>query len=184
MLAKGYGATTVEEICAAAEVARGGFFHHFKGKEDLALHLLDFYEATTQGMMASLPLQAEPDPLARLLAYIDFFIGISSDPQVPKSCLFGNFAQEVAGTHPDLQERCGRGLSDWTLGIAADLRAARDRHVPGACWDPEEVAWQFTALYEGTLILIKATGRPELLASNMLHYRRYVESLFPPVEEK
>ena len=39
---KGYAATTVDDICTAAAVTKGAFFHHFKSKEALgiaALHL-------------------------------------------------------------------------------------------------------------------------------------------------
>ena len=35
--AKGYEATTVDDICAAAELSKGSFFHHFKSEENLAL---------------------------------------------------------------------------------------------------------------------------------------------------
>jgi TetR/AcrR family transcriptional repressor of nem operon len=34
--AQGYNATTVDDICAAAGVTKGGFFHYFKSKEELA----------------------------------------------------------------------------------------------------------------------------------------------------
>ena len=35
--AKGYSATTVDDLCQAADVTKGGFFHHFKSKDELAL---------------------------------------------------------------------------------------------------------------------------------------------------
>lgn len=34
---KGYAATTVDDICEAAIVTQGSFFHHFKSKEALTL---------------------------------------------------------------------------------------------------------------------------------------------------
>ena len=37
MLAKGYPATTVDEICASAGVSKGSFYHFFATKEELAL---------------------------------------------------------------------------------------------------------------------------------------------------
>ena len=35
--AKGYAATTVDDICHQAGVTKGSFFHHFKSKDELAL---------------------------------------------------------------------------------------------------------------------------------------------------
>ena len=34
---QGYAATTVDELCFAAGVTKGAFFHHFKSKEDLGV---------------------------------------------------------------------------------------------------------------------------------------------------
>ena len=38
---KGYAATTVDDICVEAGVTKGGFFHHFASKEQLAKSAMD-----------------------------------------------------------------------------------------------------------------------------------------------
>jgi AcrR family transcriptional regulator len=38
---KGFEDTSVEDICLAAGYSKGGFYFHFRGKEDLLLHLLE-----------------------------------------------------------------------------------------------------------------------------------------------
>ena len=39
--AKGYAATSVDELCAAAGVTKGAFFHHFKTKEDILYAVME-----------------------------------------------------------------------------------------------------------------------------------------------
>src|SRR6266852_3516261 len=36
MRSRGFNATTVDDVCAAAGVTKGGFFHYFKSKDNLA----------------------------------------------------------------------------------------------------------------------------------------------------
>jgi TetR/AcrR family transcriptional repressor of nem operon len=43
--AKGFTAARVEDICEAAELTKGSFFHHFAGKEDLALAAAEHFSA-------------------------------------------------------------------------------------------------------------------------------------------
>ena len=70
--AKGYTATTVDDICQAAGVTKGAFFHHFKSKEDLAVAAARHWGALTSGLFASALYRALQDPLDRVLAYVDF----------------------------------------------------------------------------------------------------------------
>ena len=49
---QGYCATTVDDLCAQAQVTKGGFFHHFKGKEAFALAAIDHWNQTTGALFA------------------------------------------------------------------------------------------------------------------------------------
>src|SRR5579863_8352537 len=70
--AKGYSATRVEDICEAAGLTKGSFFHHFDSKEELAVAAADYWIEGTGAFFASAPYHTLDDPLDRLLAYVDF----------------------------------------------------------------------------------------------------------------
>ena len=46
VLAKGFGATSIEEVIAEAGLTKSGFFYHFRDKNALAREMLRRYVAT------------------------------------------------------------------------------------------------------------------------------------------
>ena len=70
--AKGYSATSVDDLCRAAGVTKGAFFHHFKSKEELAVAAAQHWSDVTGALFAAAPYHALPDPLDRVLGYLDF----------------------------------------------------------------------------------------------------------------
>ena len=73
--AKGYSATTIDDVCLAAGLTRS-FFHHFKSKEELALAAAGHFAAMADSLFAQAPYRALHDPLERLLGYVDFRMAI------------------------------------------------------------------------------------------------------------
>src|SRR5258708_3032529 len=69
---KGYTATRVEDICEAAGLTKGSFFHHFSTKEELAIAAADYWSEVTSALFAGAPYHQPADPLERVLAYVDF----------------------------------------------------------------------------------------------------------------
>ena len=174
---KGYAATTVDDICAAAGLTKGSFFHHFKGKVELALEAVEHWNDATGGLFAGAPYQQVADPRARLLAYIDFRAELLQGDVSNFTCLLGTLVQEIYATHPAIRQACDEGIqghADTVARIAADAKA---RYAPDAHWTPESLALYTQAALQGAFILAKAKGGPEVAAQCVTHLKRYVECL-------
>ena len=174
---KGYAATTVDDICAAAGLTKGSFFHHFKGKVELALEAVEHWNDATGGLFAGAPYQQVADPRARLLAYIDFRAELLQGDVSNFTCLLGTLVQEIYATHPAIRQACYEGIqghADTVARIAADAKA---RYAPDAHWTPESLALYTQATLQGAFILAKAKGGPEVAAQCVTHLKRYVECL-------
>jgi len=175
--AKGYSATRVEDVCEAAGLTKGSFFHHFDSKEALALAAADYWSEVTSAFFASAAYQAESDPVARLLAYIDFRKSILHGELAEFTCLVGTMVQEVYDTHPALREACDRSIRGHAATLVPTIEAAmRERGVSG--FSAESLALYTQASIQGAFVLAKASHSTAAAEQMIDHLRRYVELLF------
>lgn len=181
--ARGYNATRIEDVCEAAGLTKGSFFHHFKGKEDLALAAAEHWDELTGDVFASAPYRAHADPLDRLLGYVDFRKAILQGDVPDYTCLVGTMVQEVHGTHPRIREACDRSISDHVATVQADVAEAMAKYGIRAEWSAESLALHTHAVIQGAFILAKARQGADVAAASLDHLRRYLEMLFTPATE-
>ena len=178
--AKGYSATRIEDICAAAGLSKGSFFHHFKTKEELALAAADHFAATADAAFAAAPYQEIEDPLERLLGYVEFRTRILQGELPDVTCLLGTMVQEVYDTHPAIREACERHISAHAAAVARDVAQAKQRYASAAQWTPDSVALFTQAVLQGAFVLAKAKHGPDIAAECLGHLRNYLATLFDP----
>lgn len=176
--AKGYSATRIDDICAAAELTKGSFFHHFKTKEELAIAAAGHWTAVTEALFAEAPYHRLEDPLARLLGYIDYRKALLCGELPEFTCLVGTMVQEVYDTHPPLRDACEACISNHAETLEADIAAAKRKYCPAANWSAGSLALHTQAVIQGAFILAKAKQGPEIAAASIDHLRRYIELLF------
>jgi TetR/AcrR family transcriptional repressor of nem operon len=178
MLENGYSATGVDNVCRAAKVTKGSFFHYFKTKEDLGKAVLDRFYRGMQAMAAQSPHFKKDDPLERVLGWMDFASDGSRDPRTLKGCLLGTFSQELSQTHEAIRKECDSKFCEWTGSIRKDLDDAVARHKPKTPIDTAGLASHLVASLEGAIILAKAKGDGKPIRETMQHCKAYVSSLF------
>ncbi len=178
MLAKGFGATTVEEICGAAGVTKGAFFHYFGSKEDLGRAVLERFCRTLESRLETGAFRHQADPLQRVYEYLEFMRRLSKEPILRDGCLLGVFSQEIAETQPRIRTLCATGYKRWADGIRRLLDEARAAYRPATAIDTQSLAMHLIASLEGALLLARATRDKAVLEENIRHCRRYLESVF------
>lgn len=175
---KGYSATTVDELCAAAGVTKGAFFHHFRSKEDLGVAAADHWSEMTGALFAEAPYHQPADRLDRILAYFDFRKALLQGGVPDFTCLVGTMVQEAYQTAPAIRDACARSITGHAETLEADIEAAmRQRNLPPG-WTAKSLALHTQAVIQGAFILAKATGGAEIAAESIDHLRRYFELLF------
>jgi TetR/AcrR family transcriptional regulator, transcriptional repressor for nem operon len=182
---KGYAATTIDDVCQRAELTKGSFFHHFKGKEELAVEAARYWSAVTGGLFALAPYTKLSDPLDRVLGYVDFRKAIIQGDVPEFTCFVGTMAQEIHQTNPAIRDACDASIREHAARVEADIALAMRQRGIKPDFTPKSLALYTQAVLQGAFILAKAENGQETAKECISHLRRYIELLFDrPTKEE
>lgn len=176
--AKGYSATTIDDLCAEAGVTKGSFFHHFKSKDELGVAAARHWTDITSPLFEGAPYHQPEQALDRVLAYIDFRRAIIGGSLAEFTCLAGTLAQEVHTSHPVIAQAAGDSIAAHASTLEADIEAAMAESGRRFAFTAASLALHTQAVLQGGFILAKSTGDPDRARDAVDHLKTYVQLLF------
>jgi TetR/AcrR family transcriptional repressor of nem operon len=172
LLERGYEAAALDDVCATAQVTKGGLFYHFETKEQLAAAAVErFYgQLLDRGHEAMGAAPVDPEQL--LWRYLDAVVTLLDDPLLSRGCLLGAMALQTPQTHPTVAAAAQTALGDWHATLT-ELIAAAARHR-GINVDAEQLANGLLAAIEGGLLLDRAKPDNPAAVAAVTHFGHYL----------
>lgn len=182
VLAKGFSATSIEEIIAAVGITKSGFFYHFADKGELAHALLERYLERERVLFDDIFVRADElseDPLHAFLIALKMFEELFNDlPQAHPGCLTAAFCYQDRQFDRRVRELNASGIHAWRERFKGRLEVIAARYPPRLGVDLTDVADMLSALADGGIILSKALDDPKALPRQIRLYREFVRALF------
>jgi TetR/AcrR family transcriptional regulator, transcriptional repressor for nem operon len=184
VLAKGFAATSIEELIAAAGISKSGFFYHFKDKGELAKGLLLRYLRQDRELLGSIFRRGDDlneDPLHGFLVGLKLFAEMLADlPRAHPGCLAASFAYQDQLFNAELRKLNADGVLAWRNRFRERLRAIAGRYPPRHEVDLDALADTAYTLVEGGLILGRVLQDNTILPRQILLFRDFVRMIFVP----
>jgi len=124
---KGFSNTTIDDILKAAGSSKGGFYNHFKNKEDLFSQVLK--EARTIWRKRNLRgLDQTRKPVASLKLFLENFRDyyLKDSENFPGGCIFITLLVELKDQNPHLAEEINKGFIGMRNMLMRFVKLARD----------------------------------------------------------
>ena len=184
ILAKGFDATSIEEIVAAAEITKSGFFYHFRDKNELARALLEMSIETDRALLTDVfrrGHELSEDPLHAFLVGLKLFAEVMADmPNGHPGCIVTTVCYQERLFDREVRALNRQVVLNWRSHFLAELEQVAERYPPREPVDLVSLADMLSTTVEGGIVMAKALGQPRLLAEQILLQRTYIKLLFAP----
>jgi AcrR family transcriptional regulator len=184
VMAKGFAATSIDELIAAVGITKSGFFYHFKDKAGLAKAMMLRYLEQDKALLDQLFNRADElneDPLHGFLVGLKMFAEMMADlPEAHPGCLAASFAYQDTLFDQEIRKLNADGMLAWRKRFRERLDLIAKRYPPRQDVDLDALADMAASLVEGGLILGRVLKDQSILPRQLLIYRDLVRITFLP----
>lgn len=187
ILTKGFGATSIDEIVAATDITRSGFFYHFPDKNHLARALLERYIEEDDELFHDLYRRSKElheDPLHAFLIALKLLSEIFADlPNGHPGCVVATVCYQERLFDAEVRELNRQAILNWRSMFLTELEEIAEKYPPRDDVDLADVADMLSTIIEGGIIVSKAVRDPAILVRQIMMQRSYIKLLFSPTPD-
>lgn len=184
VLEKGFAATSIDELIAAAGITKSGFFYHFRDKSELAKALLQRYLDREETLLDDLFARADAlneDPLHGFLVGLKMFAEMMADlPAGHPGCLVASYCYQEQLFNRDVRDLNREGVLRWRRRFRERLERIAASYPPRTDVDFDAMPDMVSGLVDGGIILAKVVRDPTILPRQVMLYREFVRMVFAP----
>lgn len=163
LAAGGYHGFSYADVSERVHIGKASIHHHFPTKEDLVLTVVAQHRQRAGAGLAALD-QHQPDPLARLASYADYWAACIRDGSMPM-CICAMLAAELPTIPASIAVEVRAYFGELSAWIASVLEggAAKGQFVLRDTVAAEAQA--FMSTIHGAMLTARAFQDPEVFAS-------------------
>lgn len=184
VLAKGFDATSIEEIVASANITKSGFFYHFRDKNALARALIERHIEVEDQLFDDLLARARElsdDPLQAALIGLKLLAELIEDmPGGHPGCVVATAVYQDRLFNRDVRDANRRAVLGWRRRFRAMFDDIAAVYPTNDDVDLDHLADMVSSVIEGGLVMSRAVGEPLITPQQILLLRSYVKLLFSP----
>ncbi|MEQ8831473.1 MAG: TetR/AcrR family transcriptional regulator [Alphaproteobacteria bacterium] len=184
VLAKGFDATSIEEIVAAADITKSGFFYHFPDKNALARALIERHIEVEGQLFDGIMDRARElsdDPLQAALIGLKLLAELLDDmPQGHPGCIVATATYQDRLFDRSVREANQRAVLGWRQRFRTMFEEIAARYPLRDDVGLTDLADMVSSVIEGGLVISRAIGEPRITGRQVLLLRSYVKLLFVP----
>lgn len=184
VLVKGFNATSIDEIVAAAEITKSGFFYHFRDKNALALALIDRHIEVEDQLFDDLLGRAQElsdDPLQSALIGLKLLAELIEDmPGGHPGCIIAAATYQDRLFNQDVREANRRAILGWRKRFRKMFEQIIEVYPMRDKVDIDHLSDMVSSVIEGGLIMSRGLADPMITAQQIMLLRSYLKLLFTP----
>ena len=182
VLEKGFAATSIEELIAAVDITKSGFFYHFKDKNELAKALLIRYVEREDALFDDLFARADElneDPLHGFLVGLKMMSELMADlPNGHPGCLVASFCYQDRLFDKEVRDLNTKAVLNWRKKFRKRLELIAARYPPKGSVDLDDLADMLSVIADGGIILSRVVNDKQALPRQIMLYRDFIRAVF------